>query len=389
MYSFVDTTLHNLTGLLATALVVGGQKTPKPSALQNVTITSVEDGDNYCLNVDFDYSGSGVCKCDVKSVQGRKKKSFGSVKQCMGKFTMLVGAGMYLVDIKCKSGKSSTTVSVPDDKECPTLEDIPNGSVDMTGVTVGSTATYTCNDNYQLMGASTRMCQPDGTWSGEEPMCIVTKEKMGQSLESIGQSILSISETGYCEVSEDCLHMKCTYRKTFDISGVLVVQEMHLFPCAKPLAISIKATLPTLGTFIDGVFTESKNITLISNGVPVEARIGIEQRPQRIAVTAEVEILGRIIYITPENAENEICMSCPGDCGHPGEIDNGQVDVSGGTMIGDTTNYQCNEHFELKGDNTRTCQEDGTWSGTAPTCLGKHTGTLGIQHLYIPTFCLI
>jgi hypothetical protein len=82
MYSFVDTTLHNLTGLLATALVVGGQKTPKPSALQNVTITSVEDGDNYCLNVDFDYSGSGVCKCDVKSVQGRKKKSFGSIKQC-------------------------------------------------------------------------------------------------------------------------------------------------------------------------------------------------------------------------------------------------------------------------------------------------------------------
>ena len=72
----------NLTGLLATALVVGGQKTPKPSALQNVTITSVEDGDNYCLNVDFDYSGSGVCKCDVKSVQGRKKKSFGSIKQC-------------------------------------------------------------------------------------------------------------------------------------------------------------------------------------------------------------------------------------------------------------------------------------------------------------------
>ena len=106
---------------------------------------------------------------------------------------------------------------------------------------------------------------------------------MGQSLESIGQSILSISETGYCEVSEDCLHMNCTYRKTFDISGVMVVQEMHLFPCAKPPAVYIKVSVPTLGTFIDDVFNESKNITLISNGVPVEARIGIEQRPQRIA----------------------------------------------------------------------------------------------------------
>ena len=65
-----------------------------------------------------------------------------------------------------------------DGNKCPTLEDIPNGSVDMTGVTVGSTATYTCNDNYQLMGASTRMCQPNGTWSGEEPSCIGERNRV-------------------------------------------------------------------------------------------------------------------------------------------------------------------------------------------------------------------
>ena len=82
MYSFVDTTLHNLTGLLATALVVNGQtEGPKPSALQNVTITSVDDGEYYSLNVDFDYSGSGVCECDVKTVDGGNM-SFGSVKKC-------------------------------------------------------------------------------------------------------------------------------------------------------------------------------------------------------------------------------------------------------------------------------------------------------------------
>ena len=102
-----------------------------------------------------------------------------------------------------------------------------------------------------------------------------------------------------------------------------------------------------------------------------------------------MEILGQKVPLSPAGPTSVIHMSCSGDCGHPGEIDNGQVDVSGGTAIGDTANYQCNEHFQLKGDNTRTCQEDGTWSGTAPTCLGKHTGTLGIQHLYIPTFCLI
>ena len=55
---------------------------------------------------------------------------------------------------------------------CETLEDIDNGSVDMTGVTPGSTATYNCNQDYQLKGPATRTCLADGTWSGTEPTCI-------------------------------------------------------------------------------------------------------------------------------------------------------------------------------------------------------------------------
>ena len=55
---------------------------------------------------------------------------------------------------------------------CETLEDIDNGSVNMTGVTPGSTATYNCNQDYQLKGPATRTCLADGTWSGTEPTCI-------------------------------------------------------------------------------------------------------------------------------------------------------------------------------------------------------------------------
>ena len=54
----------------------------KPPALQNVTISSVQDGDYYSLHVDFDYSGTGTCQCLVKTVQGRKKASFGTIKKC-------------------------------------------------------------------------------------------------------------------------------------------------------------------------------------------------------------------------------------------------------------------------------------------------------------------
>jgi len=43
---------------------------------------------------------------------------------------------------------------------------------------------------------------------------------------------------------------------------------------------------------------------------------------------------------------------------------NGMVDCSdAGTCI-----FTCNTGFTLSGSAVRRCQEDGTWSGTQPTC---------------------
>ena len=38
-------------------------------------------------------------------------------------------------------------------------------------ITLGSIATYMCDDGYVLTGNSTRTCQADGTWSGDSPTC--------------------------------------------------------------------------------------------------------------------------------------------------------------------------------------------------------------------------
>ena len=34
------------------------------------------------------------------------------------------------------------------------------------------TCTVTCNTGYQLMGSGTRTCGNDGSWSGNDDMCI-------------------------------------------------------------------------------------------------------------------------------------------------------------------------------------------------------------------------
>jgi len=47
--------------------------------------------------------------------------------------------------------------------------------------------------------------------------------------------------------------------------------------------------------------------------------------------------------------------------------DNGMISCTG-NGVGDTCTYTCDDGFELSGSDTRTCQDDQTWSGTDATC---------------------
>ena len=63
-----------------------------------------------------------------------------------------------------------------------------------------------------------------------------------------------------------------------------------------------------------------------------------------------------------------VVVTCP-NLENPG---NGTVDVSG-NQPGDTAVYSCNDGFTLDGEDTRTCGQDGKWSGSEPTCVGTLT----------------
>ena len=43
------------------------------------------------------------------------------------------------------------------------------GSLQYSSVDVGSEARYSCNEGFLLEGANIRVCQTDGSWSGEAP----------------------------------------------------------------------------------------------------------------------------------------------------------------------------------------------------------------------------
>ena len=60
---------------------------------------------------------------------------------------------------------------IVDPIDCGGLQDIPNGEVDYTSSAVGSTATYTCNTGFELVGQRSRSCQSSGSWGGTVPSC--------------------------------------------------------------------------------------------------------------------------------------------------------------------------------------------------------------------------
>ena len=56
------------------------------------------------------------------------------------------------------------------------------------------------------------------------------------------------------------------------------------------------------------------------------------------------------------------------DCGALMNPDNGRVDTPQGTTLNRLATYSCNCGYCLVGDETRTCQANGQWSGSEPTC---------------------
>ena len=68
------------------------------------------------------------------------------------------------------------TTSIPSCLALPCLYQLPNpanGSITCSGTNVtGDECSYSCDFGFYLEGPQTRTCQPNGTWSGSDPLCL-------------------------------------------------------------------------------------------------------------------------------------------------------------------------------------------------------------------------
>ena len=78
-----------------------------------------------------------------------------------------------------------------------------------------------------------------------------------------------------------------------------------------------------------------------------------------------------------------------GLCDTPRSLRNGQTSYSS-TIVGSTVTYTCNTgYLRTAGSSSRTCQSNGHWSGSHPTCIRKSTLCHSISFAYWLQTCKI
>ncbi|XP_019863662.1 PREDICTED: CUB and sushi domain-containing protein 1-like isoform X3 [Amphimedon queenslandica] len=241
---------------------------------------------------------------------------------------------------------------------CGPLPHIANGAVSIHPDTrLGSTATYTCNSGYKLVGNDTRTCLANGKWSGQEPVC-----------RPVDCGDLDNPMNGWVHISPNTLfggqalyRCKLGYELSSDV--VRTCQASGQW----------SGSAPTCDPIDCGPQPEPD-----PNG-SIKATQGTSLRNQTAyQCNAGYTLEGsETIYCQNDGTYSDKAPTCQRiDCGDLSDIANGEVSIAPDTMLGSNATYSCNDGYTLQGDSVRTCQASGQWSGSEPTCTPVDCGDL-------------
>jgi len=252
---------------------------------------------------------------------------------------------------------------------CPSLSNPANGNVALSsGLTLGSTATYTCDDGYMASHASTRYCQADAQWSGEEPSCIR----------------VYCAEIGEVENAEP-------------VALIGVVGDKNVL--GTQASFTCKANYLMVGDAIrtcqqDGTWsgTQPRCIAAFCSPVPVPTNGAVQGYRYELGATLRISC-DTGYNLVPESSSFRTCVSdgqgggkwsevdpvCElVDCGDPGDPYGGYRHIATDTKYESTVTYTCKPDHHLEGENSQVCQGDGLWSGSKPVCLERSCGNPGV-----------
>jgi hypothetical protein len=241
-----------------------------------------------------------------------------------------------------------------------------SGDVDTSaGTTFGDTATYTCDPGHGIVGTASRMCQADGTWSGSQPTCApgdcdsLVAPQDGTVLTPNGTT-LGATATYSCNEGHNLVGGAT---RTCQVSG----SWSGTMPSCQPVSC------PVLDPPDDGTVSTPGGRTYGA----VATYMCSTGHNRNGSATRTCQANGQWSGSAPT------CDIV--NCGNLSNPMDGTVSTAGGTTYNQTASYSCAIGHYRNGNATRTCQANGSWSGSAPTCPDGNTEGLRLTQLRVGT----
>ncbi|XP_065900911.1 uncharacterized protein [Dysidea avara] len=244
----------------------------------------------------------------------------------------------------------------------PSNGEITSCSSGSTGVGYeGDTCNFTCNTGYELTGSDTRTCLSDGSWSGIQTRCtdiqcddltapsngettLCTSGRVGAGYE--GDTCSFTCNTGY-ELTGSDTRMCQSNGNWSGSDGVC-----RRVPC--PSFTDPDNGMITCSLEDDGVPSYEDTCSFTCN-TGYELTGSDTRTCQSDGSWSGTETMCRKVACPLLAVPNNGTITCSlGDNGIP--------------SYEDTCSFTCNIGYELTGSDTKTCQNDGSWSGSDTSC---------------------
>ncbi|KAL1020682.1 hypothetical protein UPYG_G00003290 [Umbra pygmaea] len=222
-----------------------------------------------------------------------------------------------------------------------------------------SYVTFGCNPGYQLEGEASLTCGIDSTWSPTEPSCEVVKCGPPPPITNGGPETPLAEEYTYGDV----VVYHCSENFTVNGSQSIKCSESGKFEPSPPQCLKVLCKTPSVKNgFISG-----------GDPPPYKYRSNIS-----LACDTGYQLKGEAnLTCGIDSTWSPTEPSCEAkSCGPPGEIVNGQFDLSEGISFGATVTAICNPGYILVGTSERNCLDSG-WSDRVPVCEAKSCGPPG------------
>lgn len=272
---------------------------------------------------------------------------------CINGGTCVADGSGNFASCDCASGWTGATCAVP--VTCPVLTPSAPLSVGYSNAQdTDSVATYSCGAGYTLTGTPTRTCVDAGSgtgmWSGSEPTCqritcpvltITAPLQADTMANDFGTTVNYSCATGYALANGAATSATC---------GAAGWSPSALPTCQ--IVTCPALTNPANGTVDDGT-NEYNTVAAYSCNSGFEVTGGTQVRCSASGTwTGTAPTCSRVACAT---------RNAPA---------NGTITPSSGPYVfGDSITYACNNGFSLSGGAAmQDCLASGSWSSTAPTC---------------------